>query len=73
MSSLELHGAGDPLKGYDVGFMQLSGNGISPPITPLVQMDKPELRLGLPNQAIPTGSTADLLGYGITARPFIFL
>ena len=61
--------AGDPLQGYDVGFMQLSGNGISPPISPLIQLDKPELSLGLPNQAIPAGDTAQLLGYGVTARP----
>ena len=54
--------------GYDVGIMQLSGTGITPPVTPLVQLDKPELRLNLPTNPIPAGDMSVLLGYGITVR-----
>lgn len=49
--------------------MQLSGNGAVPPITPLVQLDKPELHLGLPNKGLAPGATADVLGYGPTVSP----
>ena len=53
--------------------MQLSGNGAVPPITPLVQLDKPELHLGLPNKGLAPGATADVLGYGPTVSPTFYV